>query len=1130
MRFSDEENVQTLLSDISKLCRNINLEDDVFIKSLINEEARDYVKGLKISKPESLLSDKLFKPVIKLTGITQLPEARVGEGWVDFILASSNSLGLPVAIELKSLHNSSGYINSLASVVDVMRNEYDKKKSNQIVKYIVGQNGVEYVVLTNLCEVFIFDKSCVLDFKPVVSESFADFINGISGTKNVSDYLKRKTQGIARHDLDKQFIRDLKKWYGYLQELQWREDPKNNSVLLLNKLIFALTLEDFIIIDYRYVWETFVSAYKKWKTKGSMKVLEAFFHDLDEFLYEYYDTELFVSSSNILSKLEPTKENYDKALDVLKRVAGFDEQTKIFSEGLYSYSFRVIDEDVFGKSYETFLAEDRKDQGIYYTPREITRHMSAAIVKEIFRPLADEIVSNINESHFDVAHDRLEQFLSYGIIDPSCGSGPFLIGVLREIYQIYQDLDKETIWAEQQFAQHSLLLLPPDVAHKIEETGKIRNILGLGNNRVQRDLISKIILRHIFGSDLDSTALNVAKVNLWKEAVKLDPKSFYYQDLPENENHILPDLELNFINGDSVVSLPDEQIIRIICSEFKIDIQEMMAQYRRYRENPTESEIPGIILEIKKKIRARLDEEFRKSYGLLKNPLYFPLEYFFFYFDENGDPLDEVKRGFAGAIGNPPWNNLKPSKKEFAAKHPEMFGEGISKYSISGKEFEKLFADKTSNPDIKAEWESYVSYFRKLSSFISDKYKLQYGGDFSLQKVFTERFLELGKKAFAILIPSNFHTDEGTFLIRKKIIEEWEIRELISFENRSKVWFPDIHAQFKFDMLLASKDKNGRPFKAKFYVTDWKQIDESFDYPVQLVKKMSPDVMGITEFRSSDDIPLVSKIRGNYRLLKDTGLVLRRELDETNDKDIFSDKQMGLILYEGKMIHQYNSHFYQNTYWVDENLARERLLGRTVRRILDKLKGTGKKIERHMIEEGIKHGTIKMDYENERLVLRGIARSTDERTLISCVVPSGVFLANSLAYIEPFKVEIENESAIKQRPIGDYIYYVQALLNSFVLDYYVRRRVSANLNFFFIYELPIPDVTEDLLKAIVSKSKQLMNNDDLILRAELEAQIASEVFSLNFDEMRVILDSFIYGNINEALKNEIMNKMKPLEM
>jgi hypothetical protein len=211
-------------------------------------------------------------------------------------------------------------------------------------------------------------------------------------------------------------------------------------------------------------------------------------------------------------------------------------------------------------------------------------------------------------------------------------------------------------------------------------------------------------------------------------------------------------------------------------------------------------------------------------------------------------------------------------------------------------------------------------------------------------------------------------------------------------------------------------------------------------------------------------------------------------------------------------------------------LARERLLGRTVKRILDKLKGAGKKLDRVTIEEGVKNRKIKMDYENERLVLRGIASSTNERTLISCVVPAGVFLANSLAYIEPFNVKIENEISVIQKPIGDYIYYIQALLNSFVLDYYIRKRVSANLNFFFVYELPIPDVPEDLLKAIINKSKQLIDNDDLTLRVELEALIAGEIFNLNLDEMKIILDSFIYGNIDETLKNEILKKMKTHEM
>jgi hypothetical protein len=1120
---SDKKRLLSYLVDISKLYTNINVEDTNFLQSLENEEAKEYVKGIKSAKPETLLSDKLFKPVIKLTGITSLPEARVGEGWVDFILASSNSMGFPVALELKSLHNRSGRVNSLDLVVDGMKNEFKKRKSNQIIKYIVGQNGVEYVILTNLKDVYIYDKSCVINFNPVAIETFSEFVEGIAGTKNISDYLKRKTQEITRHDLDKIFIRDLKKWYGYLQELHWKDDPKNSSVLLLNKLIFALTLEDFIIIDYRYTWDSFASAYNKWKTKGSKKVLEEFFHELDDFLYEYFDTELFVPSSNILSRLEPTKENYNKALDVLRRVAGFDDRTKIFSGGLYSYSFRLIDEDVFGKSYETFLAENRKDAGIYYTPKEITRHMSSKVVAELFCNLADDIITSIDRNDFIRAMESTYKLTSIGIIDPACGSGPFLIGVLREIYQVYQVLSERTSWTENPFTSNSLVL-PRDIETKIKKTKEIRERLGFDGGKNQRELLSKIILRHIYGVDIDFTALNVAKVNLWKEAIKLDPKSFYYQELPEDENHILPDLELNFINGDSIISLPDDKVISIIQAEFRNDLVDMIRLHAMYLENPTKSDIPGTINDKKKIIKMRLIEEFNKIYPSLSSPLFYPLEYFFFYFDENAMPFEESKRGFAGVIGNPPWNNLKPNKKEFAAKHPEIFGEGISKYSMTGKDFEKLFAEKIEDISIKNMWTSYTQYFKDLSGFISSSYPLQYSGDFSLQKVFTEKFMRLSRKIFSILIPSNFHTDEGTKLLRKEIMNDWGIQELISFENRGKAWFPDIHAQFKFDMVTVSMEKSGPSFKAKFYVTKWDQIESEFDYPVDLIEKLSPGVLGITEFRSEDDITIVSKIRGNHKLLMETGIRLRSELHETNDKDVFLETSEGLILYEGKMVHQYQNNFGENIYWVNEKIGRERLTGRSINRITKKLGTLLSNNLKETIKNAIENHEIKMDYEMERLVFRDVASSTNERTLISTVVPPRVFLANTLVYLEPFEFELE-ERKISQTPVKHNILYIEALFNSFVLDYYVRQRVTSHLNFFFVYELPVPEVDKELESTIVCIAKKLMNNNENEPRANIEAIIARDVFKLSKDEMKAILDSFTYGNVDKELTTKIINLM-----
>ena len=262
-------------------------------------------------------------------------------------------------------------------------------------------------------------------------------------------------------------------------------------------------------------------------------------------------------------------------------------------------------------------------------------------------------------------------------------------------------------------------------------------MLGLhtfGSKENRRKLISLIILRHIYGVDLDERAIDVAKVNIWKEAVKLSPKDFRYSIL-NDEEHILPDLEMNLIHGDSIVSLPDDEVIKIM-KEFKDEIKELWKIRKAYLKNPLNPEVLKDIEPIKAKIREKLIEDMKEKGWEFKNPLFYPLEFFFLYFDENGDVLPN--RGFDGVIGNPPWENIKPIKKEFASKYPEIFGE-ITKFSIEGKKFEKLFKEKMKNPEIKALWDKYEEDVRKLSEFIRARYKLYGTGDLSYQKIFLER-------------------------------------------------------------------------------------------------------------------------------------------------------------------------------------------------------------------------------------------------------------------------------------------------------------------------------------------------------------------------------------------------------
>src|SRR5258708_2495701 len=91
------------------------------------------------------------------------------------------------------------------------------------------------------------------------------------------------------------------------------------------------------------------------------------------------------------------------------------------------------------------------------------------------------------------------------------------------------------------------------------------------------------------------------------------------------------------------------------------------------------------------------------------------------------------------------------------------------------------------------------------------------------------------------------------------------------------------------------------------------------------------------------------------------------EFHITNDRGLFNTSGHGLPLYEGKMIHQYDAFYGKPQFWLDEAQASNRL-------------STKYNVE-----------TSLLDYLKPRLAYRGIARSTDQRTLFATILPPRVF-------------------------------------------------------------------------------------------------------------------------------------------
>lgn len=272
---------------------------------------------------------------------------------------------------------------------------------------------------------------------------------------------------------------------------------------------------------------------------------------------------------------------------------------------------------------------------------------------------------------------------------------------------------------------------------------------------------------------------------------------------------------------------------------------------------------------------------------------------------------------------------------------------------------------------------------------------------------------------------------------------------------------------------------------------------------MSLIRQLSPDSLSVMEFKSDTDIYIAEKM-AQFPLLgekidKKWNLKLTQELNMTSDSHLFEQQPAigRLPLYEGKMIHQFTHQYAEPRYWVDEGEGRKAVLGRN-----DKDKGQV------------------LHYQGYRFAYRSIARSTDLRTLIGTVLPPNIFCGHSLNVALPIR---ENK----------YTLFICAFLNSLCFDFILRQQVSANLTMFFIYQTPVPRLTqgEPYFNEIVERAAKLICTtpefDDLAqevglgshqngvtdeterakLRAELDGMIA-HLYGLTEDEFQHILSTF----------------------
>jgi len=271
---------------------------------------------------------------------------------------------------------------------------------------------------------------------------------------------------------------------------------------LFNRLIFIRTCEDRMIEERQLLAAIHQYQSIGHKKNTLFKTLRQIFHEFDD----YYDSELFAPHIIDNDKLFIEDQTIETILFGLYEIPG----------ALASYDFSLIDADVLGQVYEQYLGyvasktkqklqtqmalgfgdgttveftekkQHRKEQGIYYTPKFVTKFIVEATLGDFIK----------EHNHEEIAKVR--------ILDPACGSGSFLIRAFDELLNYHAAY------------------------------------LGKNVNDLTQDERLPVLKQSIFGVDLDSQAVDIARLNLLLRSLAARKK--------------LPTLSENIKQGNSIVS------------------------------------------------------------------------------------------------------------------------------------------------------------------------------------------------------------------------------------------------------------------------------------------------------------------------------------------------------------------------------------------------------------------------------------------------------------------------------------------------------------------------------------------------------------------------------------------------
>ena len=965
------------------------------------------------------------------------------------------------------------------------------------------------------------------------------------------------------------------------------DDARLFAVELMNRLIFIKFLEDKAIVQPNLL-RTLKETYEGGIYGGTF---------YEEFLQRLFYEVMNQKPSNRSSQVK----NIDLFADIPYLNGGlfrptvggggfteedFDVRNSVLGsiiDLLERYSFSAggaptdLDPSILGNVFEKTVnyitsdnADTNKELGAYYTPSEITRFCAEetvrpALLDRFQTTLVEECDWPKHESErFDSVYELIEGLPGhmgtigplldtvdeFRVVDPACGSGHFLTSVLEEIVSIRKAL----------YAQNESY--PSE--YRLKKT---------------------TVLNNIYGVDLMGPAVEIGKLRLWLSIIaELERETV--DDLSDDDL-ALPNIVFNLREGNSLIgytgfpeTTDNGEYTLGSFSEDSVrdryrDIIEEIERHEQAIDSETAEEHRRRAFEKLRKAREELIDDIHGDFvaaGITDittktvaemEPFNWVLEFAEVYADG----------GFDVVVGNPPWDRIKPNRDDFFSRYDSDFR------TLSTNQKDERVGEILQDDPIREGWEQYqreieiqAEYFNEGEAYTKQRSKVAgrtQASENDLSSLFFERVFQIARDDGYVsqVLPGRIFHGAPTKTLREHLLNETNVSSLVSFENHGI--FDNIDNRYNFGVVTFENQGETETLRGIFQSTNLEILQEPdewlIDIPRKVLTDFAPSSLLFPRIKSEEDVGVL-QTAVSYPSVGNTSRNWYADpfypLHKTSDKERFFDSPDGCDypILTGRNFFQFS---YDPTFYDDleppfqwsvnedknpDRSAKQRIREKKVRELKRGLyeafdgSGSMKGFVNEMLEEArgepLSTEDVLLPSTDYRIGFRRIARGTDERSMISAVVPAGPVCDYSFYVIEPFEIH-PSEEDLKEFPLHDVydrifsdteLFFALGMFNSIPFDFLIGRKIDNSIPIYSFEETQVPDLTEgdewfgyiwqraarlncygDEFAEMRDRLRGIEPATDMEERRELQAELdaaAFHAYGLDREQTAFVLDDF----------------------